>query len=78
MNKIYLNFLDVKCEKQLAVIFDLRLSFIDNFNLLNEINSYKIDTRNIGIYDEQKNIWLKTDIPIKSFNLQSQSHFLIF
>lgn len=77
MNKIIIRFIFVKNNDILEVIFDQRLSFNDNFKLLNNINSYLFKEDNY-IYDENKGVFLNKDIPLKDFNLYSGVLLSIF
>ena len=70
MNKIILRFFIVKNKKVLEVIFDTRLNFNENFNLLKDI--YDIgEISEKYIVDINKNVALKKDVPIGEFNFQS-------
>lgn len=70
MNKIILRFIIVKKQEILEVIFDNRLTMIENFTLLSDI--YKIDLpNNIYIMDLNKKMALKKDVPISCFNFKN-------
>lgn len=68
MNKIILRFYIVKDNKYFETVFDERLSFKDNFQILKEIYDYPLW---VYIFDMDKNISLKTDVPIKEFNFNN-------
>ena len=70
MNKIILRFFIVKNKKVLEVIFDTRLNFNENFNLLKDV--YDIgEISEKYIVDINKNVALKKDVPLGEFNFQS-------
>lgn len=66
MNKIIFRFYIVKDFDYFEVCFDSRLSFIENFKLLNDLKA--IDTSNLKIYDLESNSFLCLDKPISSMN----------
>lgn len=60
MNKVLIRFYIVKDERVIEAYFDERLSFIDNFKMLNYLNEPKI-------YDPNKCIFLNNKVPISYF-----------
>lgn len=68
MNKIVLVLYIMKTHKQIEVIFDERLSFIDNLFLLNDLYSMG-DLKTIRILDSH-HIFLKRDVAIKEFGFK--------
>lgn len=68
MNKIILRFYILKNDDFFEVLFDKRLSFNENFNLLKEIYDFPFFTY---IFDKTNNIALKKDIPIKDFDFNN-------
>ncbi len=66
MNSVILRFKVAKSKKVFEVIFDTRLSFIDNFSLFKSIEN--LDIKDKVIYDEGKNIALRRDVPISNFH----------
>lgn len=70
MNKVILRFYIVSIKKTIEVIFDTRLSFLDNIRLLNNIYSLN---RNEDIYivDPFRMMALKKDVPINEFNFKN-------
>lgn len=69
MHKIILRFYIVKDKSVLETIFDTRLSFLENIDLLKEI--YNFDLIEFYIIDPYRMIALKKDIPIKEFNFKN-------
>ena len=67
MYDVYIRFKYVKYDKSFEVVFDSRLSFKQNLYLLKNI--YKVD--NFIVFDPVKMIFLKTDVPLSSFNMTS-------
>ncbi len=67
MNKVILRFYIVRSKKVFEVIFDGRLTLLENFYLLKDIYEIK-DVDNKYFIDKRKNVALKKDIPIKEFN----------
>ena len=77
MNKIILRFIIVKKQKALEVVFDGRLTMEENFKLLSEI--YEIDSIDkTYVVDINKNVALKKDIPISSFNFKNFKTLYLF
>lgn len=76
MNKIVFRFYEIKNNDFFEVSFDSRLSFIDNFRLLNEIYSIPINT--IHIYDETSKTFLDMDIPIEKFGFSHYNKLFLF
>ena len=77
MDKIILRFNVIKSGQVFEVIFDKRLSFIENFKLLKEINSFELK-EDVYIYDLDKMQALKKDIPLYEFNFQSNLTLYLF
>ena len=76
MNKIILRFIVVKQNKTFEVVFDQRLSFIENFTLLKDI--YYVDINKSYIMDNNKKIALKRDVPLSKFNFKNFKTLYIF
>ena len=57
----------LKENKQIEVIFDERLSFIDNLILLKEIY-YLTNIEDIHIWDNDNRMFLKRDVPLTDFH----------
>lgn len=76
MNKIILRFIVVKQNKTFEVVFDQRLTFIENFVLLKDI--YYININKAYIVDNKKQIALKKDVPLSKFNFKSFKTLYIF
>lgn len=66
MNSVILRFKIVKSNEVLEVIFDTRLSFINNFRLFKSIVNLDIEDK--YIFDESRNIALRKDVPLSNFN----------
>lgn len=62
MNKILLRFRIVSNNQIVEVYLDDRLSFKDNFKMLNLNENYHI-------YDSNKKIFIREDLPIKEFHI---------
>ena len=77
MDKIILRFNVIKSGQVFEVIFDKRLSFIENFKLLKEINSFELE-KDMYIYDLDRMQALKKDIPLNEFNFQSNMTLYLF
>ena len=77
MDKIILRFNVIKSGQVFEVIFDKRLSFIENFKLLKEINSFELE-KDMYIYDLDRIQALKKDIPLNEFNFQSNMTLYLF
>lgn len=69
MNKVLLRLEIAKNNRILEVYLDSRLSFEDNFKLLTNIVDIK-DLDRYRIYDANKGIFLKKDIPISEFAIK--------
>lgn len=76
MNKIILRFIIVKENKTFEVIFDQRLSFIENFKLLKGVCNLDIDR--VYIFDIKKQIALKKNISLRDFNFKNFKTLYIF
>lgn len=76
MNKIVFRFYEIKNNDFFEVSFDSRLSFIDNFRLLNDI--YFIPINTIHIYDETSKSFLDMDIPIEKFGFYHYNKLFLF
>lgn len=77
MNKIILRFNVIKSGQVFEVIFDKRLSFIDNFKLLKELNSFELE-KDMYIYDLDRVQVLRKDVPLSEFNIQSNITLYLF
>ena len=67
MHEILIRFRFVACDMSLECAFDERLSFKENFSLLEQLCD--ISCRDIAIYDPEKKIFLNEDLPLKEFNI---------
>lgn len=67
MNKIVMRLNILKENKQIEVIFDERLSFIDNLILLKEIY-HLTNIEDIHIWDNDNRMFLKRDVPLTDFH----------
>ena len=76
MNKVYLTLKMIRSNETIDVIFDEKLSFKENFELLKEIKD--IETGNMYIYDPFSHLYLKDDIPIRSYNLNNHMYFEVY
>ena len=56
----------IKSNRVIECVFDERLSFKDNFRLLKELTKINDD---FEIYDPDKKIFLKKEIPIREFGI---------
>ena len=56
----------IKSNRVIECVFDERLSFNDNFRLLKELTKINDD---FEIYDPDKKIFLKKEIPIREFGI---------
>lgn len=75
MNRIILRFCVVKKKKVFETIFDTRLNFIENFKLLNNTD---FDFQSIYIFDLEKMVALKKDVPIVDYNFHNFMTLYIF
>lgn len=70
MNNVILRLQFMFNKDVIEVIFDTRLSFLDNFKLLNDI--YKLNkTADLYIFDPFRLIALRKDVPLKEFNFKN-------
>lgn len=76
MNKIIFRFHIVKNNEYFEVTFDNRLSFNENFNLLNDI--YPLSFNNFQIFDENSNSFLDLDVEIREYGFSYYNKLLIF
>lgn len=70
MNKVILRFCLMNNKKVIEVIFDARLSFIENFNLLKDILPISLNDGSY-IIDPYRTIALRKDIALKEFNFKN-------
>ena len=77
MNKVILRFCTVKSGEVFEVVFDRRLSFLENFALLKTISSYFIDEHSY-IIDIERHLALKKDVPLSSFDLPNFRTLYLF
>lgn len=77
MYKVLLRFSFARNNKVIEVYFDERLSFKDNFKLLNNLIEIP-NINNLKIYDKNKHMFLRTDISIKEFNINSFMNFVVY
>jgi len=76
MYQIVLRFKIIRNNHILEVTFDERLSFKENFKLLETIANE--DLKKIIVYDPNKKLFLNTDIPLKEFNFSYFMSFYLF
>ncbi len=76
MNRIILRFIIVKDNKTFEVIFDSRLTFIQNFKMLKDV--LDVDIERLVIMDNKKQIALRKDVPINEFNFKNFMTLYIF
>lgn len=76
MFKIPIRFVSVKNNEIFEVNLDKRLSFDDNFKLLKEL--IKIDYKNFYIFDPIRKIFLRKDIPLLKFEIETFRMFYLF
>lgn len=75
-HEIKIRFRIVKNRHVIEVLFDERLSFHENFRILNEIcNENLADVR---VYDPMKRIFLDRDVPLSTFSFQYFVSFYLF
>ena len=67
MHEVLIRFRFIDCDKTIECALDERLSFRENFQLLEKISD--INCMNIAIYDPEKKIFLNEDLPLKQFNI---------
>lgn len=70
MNKVILRFCLMNNKKVIEVIFDARLSFMENFNLLKDILPISVNDDSY-IIDPYRTIALRKDIALKEFNFKN-------
>lgn len=76
MYEILMRLKIMRNDKIYEVYLDERLSFSENFVLLNElINEHLIDVK---VYDPIKKLFLNTEIALKEFNIESFRLFYLF
>ena len=76
MHKVLLCFKVIRTGKILEVCFDDRLSFEENFRMLEKIS--ETGFRKLIIYDPIKKIFLDRTIPLSEFNLKTLALFYLF
>ena len=76
MNKVMIRLKNIRKSETMELVFDRRLSFKENINLLNMLREDKID--NFLIYDPIKRIFLDIDIPLERFNINGFMMFDLF
>lgn len=67
MHEILIRFRFIDTDKTIECALDERLSFRENFKLLEKISD--INCEDIAIYDPEKKIFLDEDLPLKRFNI---------
>ena len=67
MHEIMIRFRFIACDRTLECALDERLSFEQNFRLLEQISDVRCE--NIAIYDPEKKIFLNKDLPLSEFNI---------
>ena len=76
MHKIPIRFRIVRTGEILEVCFDIRLSFIQNMELLNQADRVVAD--DFRVYDPHKKIFLDRNIPLSEFHLERFMSFCLF
>ncbi|MBQ1567992.1 MAG: hypothetical protein IIZ80_08910 [Erysipelotrichaceae bacterium] len=67
MHEVLIRFRFVDADRTIECALDERLSFRDNFRLLEKISDVNI--RDAVIYDPEKKIFLSEDLPLEQFNI---------
>lgn len=68
MNNVYLRLIVLKSNKVVEVMFDSRLSFIENMKMYKEIEDLNADQ--FEIYDDEKQIFLNIDVPLSEMKIE--------
>lgn len=76
MHEIYLRFKVAGSDETFEAVLDDRLSFSENFKLLENIKEINIDE--ICVYDPNKAIFLNSTEPIKKFNIKGFKIYYLF
>lgn len=76
MKQKLMRFKIIRDDRVVDVLLDERLSFTDNFNMLTNITDFDLD--GFKVYDPNKKIFLKTDLPIEVFNINSYKLMYLF
>jgi len=76
MHKLLIRFKIVKLDRIIETYLDERLSFKDNLVLLSDL--LDIDIKDCVVYDNNKKIFLKMDVPIREFTINYFVYFYLF
>lgn len=75
MNKLVFRFYVIKENRFFEVSFDSRISFIENFKLIQEIYPFSIADKHI--YDIEKGTFLNLNVPLSLFNFSAFTRLYI-
>lgn len=76
MYDVLIRFKFIKNDYIFEAVLDSRLSFKDNFKLLQNI--IDIDIKNVKVYDPKNGVFLNRDIPIKQFDINYFVYFYLY
>ena len=76
MFKVPIRFVLVKSSEILEVKLDIRLSFEDNFKIIKKLIKTKYD--NIYVFDPIRKIFLRRDLPLFNFEIETFRMFYLF
>ena len=76
MYDVLIRFKFIKNDYIFEAVLDSRLSFKDNFKLLQNI--IDIDIKNVKVYDPKNRVFLNRDIPIKQFDINYFVYFYLY
>ena len=77
MNKVILRFSIIRSGEVFEAVFDLRLSFAENFGMLESICSVSLKEDSY-IVDPEKQIALRKDVPLSSFGFPNFTTLYLF
>lgn len=77
MNKVILRFNVIRSNEVFEAVFDLRLSFKENFDLLGSEGSFALKDDSY-IIDPDKRVALRKDIALNSFNFPNFMTLYLF
>lgn len=76
MYDVLIRFKFIKNDYIFEAVLDSRLSFKDNFKLLQNI--IDINIKNVKVYDPKNGVFLNRDIPIKQFDINYFVYFYLY
>ena len=76
MFKVPIRFVLVKSSEILEVKLDIRLSFEDNFKIIKKLIKTNYD--NIYVFDPIRKIFLRRDLPLFNFEIETFRMFYLF